>query len=126
MDGKIFAAKELEKRRFVKNGQLDKKIQEEIKIMQSLRHPNIIEFVEYHDQGDYLYIIMEYAPYGDLQKQINDHGPLKEDVGRSLAEQVLLGLQYLHRAKITHRDIKPDNILISSFDPLQVDRKSVV
>ncbi|KAF1959184.1 Pkinase-domain-containing protein [Byssothecium circinans] len=120
MDGKILAAKELEKRRFVKNGQLDKKIQEEIKIMQSLRHPSIIEFVEYHDQGDYLYIIMEYAPHGDLQKHLNDHGPIPEDMARKLAEQVLLGLQYLHRSKITHRDIKPDNILISSFDPLQV------
>ncbi|KAF2636328.1 Pkinase-domain-containing protein [Massarina eburnea CBS 473.64] len=120
MDGKLLAAKELQKRHFMRNGILDKKIKEEIRIMESLRHPNIIRFEEYHDQGDFLYIVMEYAPYGDLQKHLGDHGPISEDFARPLAEQVLVGLQYLHRANITHRDIKPDNILIASFNPLQV------
>ncbi|PVH99485.1 Pkinase-domain-containing protein [Periconia macrospinosa] len=120
MDGRVLAAKELEKRRFMKNGHLDQKIENEMKIMESLRHPNIIEFVEYHDQGDYLYIVMEYAPHGDMQKFLNEHGPINEDMARPLAQQTLSALNYLHNAKITHRDIKPDNILISSLDPLQV------
>src|SRR5262245_3878639 len=107
MDGKLLAAKELEKRRFMKNGQLDKKIDNEMKIMQSLRHPNIVEFVEYYDQGDYLYIIMEFARHGDLQKYLNERGPIKEEMARPLAQQILSALHYLHRAKITHRDIKP-------------------
>jgi serine/threonine protein kinase len=120
MDGKLLAAKELEKRRFMKNGQLDKRISNEMKIMESLEHPNIIKFTEYHDQGDFLYIIMEYAPYGDLQKYLGDRGPINEDIARPLAQQILAALHYLHRAKITHRDIKPDNILISSLDPFEV------
>jgi serine/threonine protein kinase len=120
MDGKLLAAKELEKRRFMKNGQLDKKIDNEMKIMASLRHPNIIEFIEYHDEGDYLYIIMEFARHGDMQKYLSEHGPLSEDMARSLAQQMLSALNYLHRSKITHRDIKPDNILIAELNPLQV------
>ena len=120
MDGRLLAAKELEKRRFMKNGMLDKKIDNEMKIMQGLRHPNIVEFVEYHDEGDYLYIVMEFARQGDLQAYLSQVGSVKESVARSLAQQILSALAYLHRANITHRDIKPDNILISEIDPLTV------
>jgi serine/threonine protein kinase len=120
MEGKLLAAKELEKRRFMKNGMLDKKIDNEMKIMQDLRHPNIVEFVEYHDQGDYLYIIMEYVRHGDLQLYLNKNGPMEELQAKSLARQMLSALSYLHRMKITHRDIKPDNILISDTEPFTV------
>lgn len=120
MTGKLLAAKELEKRRFMKNGLLDKKIDNEMKIMQGLRHPNIVEFVEHHDQGDYLYIIMEYVREGDLQAFLNQGGSIKESLARTIAQQILSALSHLHRSKITHRDIKPDNILIADLDPFTV------
>lgn len=120
MDGRLLAAKELEKRRFMKNGLLDKKIDNEMKIMESLRHPNIVEFVEYYDHGDYLYIIMEFVRHGDLQGYLSSSGPLAESLVRNMAQQILSALNYLHRAKITHRDIKPDNILIADLDPFTV------
>ncbi|KAF2463014.1 Pkinase-domain-containing protein [Lindgomyces ingoldianus] len=120
MEGKLLAAKELEKRRFMKNGLLDKKIDNEMKIMQGLRHPNIVEFVEYHDQGDYLYIIMEFVRLGDLQGYLNQHGSMKEPQAKMMAQQILSALTYLHRMKITHRDIKPDNILIADLNPFKV------
>ncbi|KAF2707739.1 hypothetical protein K504DRAFT_470107 [Pleomassaria siparia CBS 279.74] len=120
MEGKVLAAKELEKRRFMKNGLLDKKIDNEMQIMQYLRHPNIVEFVEYHDQGDYLYIIMEYVRHGDLQLYLNKTGPMPEIQAKSMARQMLSALSYLHRMKVTHRDIKPDNILISDLDPFTI------
>jgi serine/threonine protein kinase len=120
MEGKLLAAKELEKRRFMKNGQLDKKIDNEMKIMQTVRHPNIVEFVEYQDQGDHLYIIMEFVRYGDLQGYLNQNGNLSEPQAKMMAQQILSALSYLHRAKITHRDIKPDNILIAEVEPFRV------
>lgn len=119
MDGKLFAAKELEKRRFMKNGMLDKKIDNEMKIMQALRHPNIVEFVEYYDQGDYLYIIMEYVRQGDLLGYLNK-ALMKEAMAKTMAQQILHALNYLHNQNITHRDIKPDNILIADFEPFTV------
>ncbi|RMZ66804.1 meiosis-specific serine threonine- kinase mek1 [Pyrenophora seminiperda CCB06] len=120
MTGKLLAAKELEKRRFMKNGMLDKKIDNEMKIMQGLRHPNIVEFIEYYDQGDFLYIIMEFVRQGDLQGHLNQHGKMKEETARSMAQQILGALHYLHKAQITHRDIKPDNILIADLNPFTV------
>ncbi|KAF2270425.1 kinase-like protein [Lojkania enalia] len=120
MDGKLVAAKELEKRRFMKNGQLDKKIDNEMRIMRDLRHENIVQFIDYHDESDYLYIIMEYVRYGDLQGYLNQNGIMKEPEAKLMAQQILSALGYLHRRKITHRDIKPDNILIADMDPLMV------
>ncbi|KAL1604120.1 Protein kinase protein rad53 [Paraconiothyrium brasiliense] len=126
MNGTVLAAKELEKRRFMKDGRLDKKVENELSIMRNLKHPNVVQFIDYHDQGDYLYIIMEYAPYGDLRKHMeaglapDGFGPMKEDVIRPVAQQVLSALAHLHSQKVTHRDIKPDNILISELDPIQV------
>lgn len=120
MEGKLFAAKELEKRHIIKNGQLDKKIDNEMKIMEGLRHPNIVEFVEYCNEGDYLYIIMEFVRHGDLQAYLHQQGPLKESMVKSIAQQILSALDYLHMEQITHRDIKPDNILIADLDPFTV------
>jgi serine/threonine protein kinase len=120
MDGKLLAAKELEKRRFMKNGLLDKKIDNEMKIMEGLRHPNIVEFTEYYDHGDHLYIIMEFVRHGDLQVYLHQGGSMKESMVRSMAQQTLSALNYLHRSQITHRDIKPDNILIADLDPFTV------
>lgn len=63
---------------------------------------------------------MEYVEGGELSAYINRVGRLSESLVKTIAKQILHALQYLHARKITHRDIKPDNILISSFEPLRV------
>ncbi|KAK0107536.1 hypothetical protein ONS96_003343 [Cadophora gregata f. sp. sojae] len=119
-DGVPYAAKELEKRRFMKNGILDTKVENEMKIMQAIQHPNIVKYIEHVDWEDYLYIIMEFVPCGDLGSLVNKHGPLPEADVKSMARQLLSALKYLHEGGITHRDVKPDNILIQSRDPIHV------
>lgn len=116
-DGHLFAAKELEKRKFMKNGVLDRKLDNEMQIMKDLSHENIVQYVEYHDHDKHLYIIMEYVGCGDLQQYISNVGPLPEQLARTMAAQVLDALSYLHTKRITHRDIKPDNILIADVNP---------
>jgi serine/threonine protein kinase len=63
---------------------------------------------------------MEYVPGGDLGSMINKHGRLQEAEVRSIATQLLSALKYLHGMGITHRDVKPDNILIHSHRPFHV------
>jgi serine/threonine protein kinase len=63
---------------------------------------------------------MEYVPGGDLGSLINEHGHLPESDVQTMAAQLLSALKHLHLIGITHRDIKPDNILISRRDPFQV------
>lgn len=116
-EGQLFAAKELEKRRFIKNGVLDRKLDNEMRIMKAVSHQNIVQYVDYQDHVNHMYIIMEFVPCGDLQQYMALHGPLTEPLGKKMAAQVLDALAYLHKKQITHRDLKPDNILISNMDP---------
>lgn len=63
---------------------------------------------------------MEYVPGGELSTYLQSHGRISEDMVKTISRQIVHALRYLHKRKITHRDIKPDNILISSHDPLKV------
>ena len=116
-EGQLYAAKELEKRKFIKNGILDRKLDNEMQIMKSVSHRNIVQYVEYQDHANHMYIVMEFVPGGDLQKYLANYGSLPEMLAKKMAAQVLDALAYLHRKKITHRDIKPDNILLANLDP---------
>ncbi|KAF4470329.1 serine threonine kinase [Fusarium albosuccineum] len=120
-DGLPYAAKELEKRRFIKNGVLDQKVENEMKIMQRVQHPNIVRYMEHFEWDDrLLIIIMEFIPGGDLGKLISERGALNEGVVRTMSAQLLSALGYLHANNITHRDVKPDNILINSLNPIDL------
>ncbi|KAL2122549.1 hypothetical protein VTJ04DRAFT_3004 [Mycothermus thermophilus] len=121
LTGQPFAAKELDKRKFMKNGVLDQKVENEMRIMQQVKHPNIVEYIEHLDWDDrLLIIIMEFVNGGDLGRLIADNGPLSESATKTIARQLLDALGYLHSMNITHRDVKPDNILVHSLDPLVV------
>lgn len=63
---------------------------------------------------------MEYVPGGELSTYLQTQGRIAEEMVRTIARQVLRALHYLHKRRITHRDIKPDNILIASLDPLRI------
>ncbi|KAL9608082.1 MAG: hypothetical protein Q9167_007056 [Letrouitia subvulpina] len=121
-NGEAFAAKELEKRRFMKdNMATGSKIHTELSIMKKIQHPNIVQYVDQHEDETHLIIIMELVPYGDLRPYVEGrHNPMIEYNGKTVALQMCQALEYLHARNITHRDIKPDNILIQSEDPLFV------
>lgn len=63
---------------------------------------------------------MEYVGNGDLGKLISNRGPLQEQSVKQMAAQLLSALAHLHENHITHRDVKPDNILIQSLSPFDV------
>lgn len=60
---------------------------------------------------------MEFVPYGDLAAYTENGTAMPEYMCQAVAVQIISALDYLHRRHITHRDIKPDNILVSSIHP---------
>ncbi|KAL9056569.1 MAG: hypothetical protein Q9162_002852 [Coniocarpon cinnabarinum] len=118
--GDYYAAKELDKKRFMKNNQLDTRLENEMNIMQELRHENIVQYMDFVETKTHLYIIMEFVSGGDLQGYMQSHATLHEDPAKDMTRQILDALQYLHQRNITHRDIKPDNILLCSEAPFVV------
>ncbi|VUC22166.1 unnamed protein product [Clonostachys rosea] len=69
----------------------------------------------WYDTKDFLYITMEYLPLGDLSRYLKD--PLPEAQAASITLQVLEGLNFMHQSKLTHRDLKPNNILVQHAGP---------
>lgn len=90
-------------------------LENEINMLRSFRHPNIVRYIGTELSADNtLCIFLEYISGGSIKTLINKFGPLNESVVKSYSRQLLLGLEYLHRNGIAHRDIKGANCLVSN------------
>lgn len=92
-----------------------KKVESEARIMRSLKHPNIIDFVEcFKTKSGQVCIVMEYADAGNLKNHIDkNRGPLPEDEVVRMVAQICLALKFLHERNILHRDLKLENIFLT-------------
>ena len=79
-----------------------------------LSHPNIVDIYDVGQDGDLPYIVMEYVDGVDLKTIINREAPLTVDRTLRLAEQIARGLHAAHRAGMIHRDVKPQNVLVTA------------
>lgn len=84
----------------------------EIKILKSLDHPNIVRVNEFFEEVKRLYIVMEYCKGGELFGEIVKKGYLTEGQAVIIMKQIFLTLEYLHSQGIIHRDLKPENIML--------------
>ncbi|XP_035304430.1 sperm motility kinase X-like [Cricetulus griseus] len=89
-----------------------RRVANEVSIMKSLQHPNIIKLFQVVQSRDTTYLVMEHASEGDLLRHILELGSLQESEARRLFTQILLAVQYCHENHIAHRDIKANNILL--------------
>ena len=100
----------------IKNKLSNKEEQEiinEIFILKSLDHPNIIKIFEFYKNEDEYDLIMEFCEGGDLYKEIIDKAPFSESYTSYILYQILSAVNFCHKMKILHRDLKPENILIT-------------
>lgn len=97
-----------------------KRFEREAKAIANLRHPNILIVMDYGEQDETTYIVMEYVESGTLTDLMGQPMPTAQMAG--LIDQVAGALDYAHQAGVVHRDIKPSNILLPKPDwPLLTD-----
>lgn len=82
----------------------------------SLEHPNIIHVNEVFEANNTVYYVMEYLDAGCLRSYVREHGALSENEALSIMMPIMNAVDYLHQHRMTHLDIKPDNVMLK-HDP---------
>ncbi|XP_062062440.1 serine/threonine-protein kinase ULK3 isoform X2 [Lepus europaeus] len=88
----------------------------EIEILKGIRHPHIVQLRDFQWDSEHIYLIMEFCAGGDLSRFIHTRRILPEKVARVFMQQLASALQFLHERNISHLDLKPQNILLSSLE----------
>ena len=110
-NGEIVAIKKIKKEvLYIKNQVLH--IRNEQILMSKVRSPWIVELKASFQEDDYLYLVMEFLPGGDLMNLLIKKDILTEDEARFYIAELILSIESIHKLDCIHRDIKPDNILI--------------
>ncbi|GAA5917268.1 hypothetical protein JCM8208_006845 [Rhodotorula glutinis] len=110
--GEELAVKEIRFQDLQSAPNLVKTIRDEMKVMEMLRHDNIVTYYGIEVHRDKVFIFEEYCPGGSLANLL-EHGRIEDEIIIQIyALQMLSGLIYLHSQNVVHRDIKPDNILL--------------
>ncbi|XP_074271344.1 serine/threonine-protein kinase ATG1c isoform X2 [Silene latifolia] len=99
---------------------LNKKLQEsllsEIFILKQIVHPNIIRLHEIIEVPGKVHLVLEYCRGGDLFMYIQRHGRVPEATAKHFMLQLAAGLKVLRENNLIHRDLKPQNLLLSTND----------
>lgn len=85
----------------------------EARSMAQLSHPNLVNVFDFSSSGDHAFIVMELITGGTLRELLAERGPMPPHAATGVMRGVLTGLAAAHRAGMVHRDIKPDNVLIT-------------
>ncbi len=96
------------------NEVLLKRFEKEYNTAQKLDHPNIVRALEFGKVNGNPYLVMEFVEGETLGQKIARQGPMAEKDAIRVIAQVAQGLQRAHKEKLVHRDVKPDNILVTS------------
>lgn len=105
------AIKVLEKSKIVDQGDRER-VSREIQILKIIRHPNITQLYEIIEDETKLYLITEYAKCGELFDYIVSQQRIKENEASKFFQQIIDGIEYIHKLNIVHRDLKPENLLL--------------
>ncbi|KAG9150369.1 hypothetical protein Leryth_014546 [Lithospermum erythrorhizon] len=92
-----------------------KQLEQEIRVLRQLKHPNIVQYYGSEIIEDRFCIYLEFIHPGSINKYVKEHcGAVTERVIRNFTRHILLGLAYLHSKKTIHRDIKGANLLVNA------------
>ncbi|XP_061676318.1 serine/threonine-protein kinase D1 isoform X6 [Syngnathoides biaculeatus] len=97
----------------------ESQLRNEVAILQNLRHPGVVNLDCMFETPERVFVVMEKL-HGDMLEMIlsSEKGRLPERITKFLVTQILVALRHLHFKNIVHCDLKPENVLLASADPL--------
>ena len=116
--GRLVAIKSFNKKKLVTR-RAKRKIKTEIEVLSKLRNPFCTQIYDYFETDTHILIVMEYI-CGDLLGFMRKRSKITESTAKIIFKQIIKGLQYIHKKKIVHRDIKLDNVLIDLTNTVKI------
>jgi serine/threonine protein kinase len=111
--GDVFAVKVLRKADMRRKNQVER-VNAERRILARTSSRHVVRFYYSFQTSSHLFLVQEYLPGGDVAALLGVVGALPEDAAKVAVAEVVLALEYLHTQGVTHRDVKPENMLIDS------------
>ncbi|KAE8713425.1 Kinase family protein isoform 3 [Hibiscus syriacus] len=117
--GEIFAMKKLKKSEMLSRGQVEH-VRSERNLLAEVDSRCIVKLFYSFQDSDFLYLIMEYLPGGDIMTLLMREDILSEDVARFYVAESILAIHSIHQHNYIHRDIKPDNLILDKKGHLKL------
>lgn len=116
-----FAVKVIPKVRIRRIGD-QQRLQRELDTLAYINHENIVQLHDFFEDTDYFYLVMDYCEGGSLSDLIlgNAKVKLREDQAATIFYQIVTAVAYCHSMGISHRDLKPHNVLITKLPVVKV------
>lgn len=99
------------------NAKLKQSLECEVSILQRVEHQNIVRLLETFEEKDRMYLVMEFCSGGDLAHYIRRCKRVSEATAQSILVQLAAGLREMWAHNFVHRDLKPQNLLLSDSNP---------
>eukprot|EP01012_Entosiphon_sulcatum_P005268 TRINITY_DN12303_c0_g1_i1.p1 TRINITY_DN12303_c0_g1~~TRINITY_DN12303_c0_g1_i1.p1 ORF type:complete len:755 (+),score=79.30 TRINITY_DN12303_c0_g1_i1:218-2266(+) len=93
---------------------LPRGVQREIRLLAAVRHSNVVAYLGHGVAYNQCFIVMEHLAGGTLEQLHHMHGPCTPAQLRTITQEMLSALAYLHRHRVVHGDLKPQNVLLDS------------
>nr|GLL42716.1 serine/threonine-protein kinase tricorner [Ipomoea trifida] len=117
--GHVYAMKKLKKAEMLRRGQVEH-VKAERNLLAEVDSNCIVKlYCSFQDQ-EYLYLVMEYLPGGDMMTLLMRKDTLTEDEARFYVAETVLAIESIHKHNYIHRDIKPDNLLLDRYGHLRL------
>lgn len=113
------AIKILEKNKISEVADVER-VSREIHILKLIRHPHLVQLYEIIETPSQLFLVMEYLEGGELFDYIVRSKRLADSEAVRMFQQLISGVEYIHKIGVVHRDLKPENILLDSKGAVRI------